>query len=322
MVLKTHNEPVIRAAIDIGSGGPKLRVAEVDVIANKVTKILHIEQYPVVFQESLSRNEMTLHSEVMNNGLAAMRQAINSAQTFGVKGIVLIGASIFRNAVNGDEFAGMIQRETGLELHVLNQELEGRLAFQAAAAKVENKIQDLIVWDIGGGSTQWIGMREDMTYHTHGSTDGSGAFRDFIIASIQQRDLKEHTSPNPLTADHAVMAETHARGLSEKVDGVFKEKIRHPRTKIIGVGSAFGRGIASLMRGKTPFTVEDLDQVTNDLIGKTDNELGGGDFSSVEVSNALLVLGFMKGLNIAQMNTVDVNNADGALVYKPFWKAF
>jgi hypothetical protein len=39
----------------------------------------------------------------------------------------------------------------------------------------------------------------------------------------------------------------------------------------------------------------------------------------VEVSNAILALGFMEGLQIDEMQIIHVNNADGALIYQPFW---
>jgi hypothetical protein len=74
------------------------------------------------------------------------------------------------------------------------------------------------------------------------------------------------------------------------------------------------------MREKNPFTIEEFSSVISRLIGKTDADLGGGDFACIEVSNALLVLGFMKGLKIEQMSIVDVNNAEGAMVYEPFWE--
>ena len=108
------------------------------------------------------------------------------------------------------------------------------------------------------------------------------------------------------------------RSLAEKVDQVFKDKISQPTTRVIGVGSVLGRGIAALMRTNT-FTIEALTSVVNALVGKTDADLGDGDFACIEVSNALLALGYMKGLNIQQMTTIDVNNADGAMLYERFW---
>lgn len=311
---------VIRAAIDVGSGGPKLRVAEVDLTTNKIVKILHIRQYPVIFQESLAQSDQRmLSSEIMLQGLKAIQDAIVVAKSLGADGIVVIGASVFRNAVNGDQFAHDIQSKTGLPVHLLDQDAEGKLAFQAALAHMNIDTENLIVWDIGGGSTQFIGTLADDSYFIDGSNEGSGSFRDYIIESIQHRNVKEERTPNPLSSVQAILAEAYACALSAKVDPVFKNKLRQPSAEIVGVGSVFGRGIARLV-GKNPFTLEDLTAVVDGLIGKTDADLGEGDFASVEVSNALLVLGFMRGLGIEQMKIIDLNNADGAMTYLPFWE--
>ncbi len=317
--LASQNTHVVRAAIDIGSGGPKLRIAEVDLATNKIVKILQIKQYPVIFQEYLSQNSnKTLSPEIMHQGIGAIKDAVALANSFAVEGIAVIGTSVFRNAVNGEQFAQNIRMETGLQVHVLDQDLEGKLAFQAALAKTSVDNENLVVWDIGGGSTQFIEMTIKDSFRILGSDEGSGPFRDFIIESIQKRNLTAYRSPNPLSFEHAKKAESHASSLSSKIDPDLRNKICKPTTTVIGVGSVFGRGIAPLL-GKNLFKLEDLKIAVSQLIGKNDKELGG-DFASIEVSNVLLVLGFMKGLDIDHMHIIDVNNADGALVYKPFWE--
>ncbi len=316
--LAAQNTHAIRAAIDIGSSGPKLRVAEVDPTTNKIVKILHTKRYVVFFQENYPRT-YEISPEAMHHGLSAIEDAIAAAKSYQTDGIAIVGASIFRTAPNGEQFADRIHAKTGLKVHLLDQELEGKLAFQAAQAKMDVEPEDLIVWDIGS-STQISGTTPEGFYLIDASHEGSRAFRDFIIESIQSRDLKQHKSPNPFSSEHASLAEAHARSLFAKIDQVYKEKIQQPTTQIVGVGSAFSNGIAPLMAGKNPFTIDDLASTITSLIGKTDEDLGGTEFASVEVSNALLVLGFMKELDIPQMSIVDVNNADGAMVYEDFWE--
>lgn len=308
---------VIRAAIDIGSGGPKLRIAEVDLTGNNINKVLHVGQYPVIFQESLSKGrERTLNPEIMHQGIQAIQEAIALAKSFKAE-VVLIGASIFRNAVNGAQFAHAIYSEVGLPVHILDQELEAKLAFQAVLAKKRFNSENLVVWDIGGGSTQFIGMK-DGSFLVDGSNEGSGPFKDFIIESIQCRDSK-YRSPNPISQEQANLAKAHAFNLARKVDHVIRNKLQESEVEVVGVGSVF-RGIASLVDRKNPFTIEDLTASVHKLIGKSDDDLGGGNFACIEVSNALLALGFMEGLDIKQMTIMDVNNADGAMLYKAFWE--
>ncbi len=56
------------------------------------------------------------------------------------------------------------------------------------------------------------------------------------------------------------------------------------------------------------------------LAGKTDADLPGGSLAEVVVTNPLLIVGYMQGLNIKQIEIVNVNNADGALTYPPYWQ--
>ncbi len=309
---------VIRAAIDIGSGGPKLRVAEVDLTLSKV-KVLHMEQYPVIFYESIAQSR-TLSPEIMLKGLVAIKNAIDLAKSHRAEGIVLMGTSVFRNAINGNEFASKILKETGLPVHILDQDLEGKLAFQSVLAKAGVDANHLIMWDIGGGSTQLVGMTQDGFYIIDGSNEGSGPFRDHIISSIQKKDLKDCKSPNPISSTHAHEAVEHASKLSTKVHPILKNKLYQSGTSLVGVGSVLGKGLFALMNKKDSFTTKELESVVDSLIGKKDDELGGGDYACIEVSNALLVLGFMKGLGIKQLSVIDVNNAEGAMIYKAFWK--
>ncbi len=83
-----------------------------------------MEQYPVIFQENLSRgSQRILNSEITLKGIQAIRDAISKANSFKTEGIVMIGTSVFRNAVNGELFANQIHSEIGLQVHILDQEL-------------------------------------------------------------------------------------------------------------------------------------------------------------------------------------------------------
>jgi exopolyphosphatase / guanosine-5'-triphosphate,3'-diphosphate pyrophosphatase len=316
----TQNDRVIRAAIDIGMGGPKLQVAEIDTKTNKIVKMLHTQRYFVNFYDSISKNANNhLSSEVMAEGRKAFKDAIDTAHSFDTDGIVAIATASFRSAANGEQFADEIQNETGVKVHIVDQNLEGKLAFQAILSKTDINPENLVVWDVGGGSIQFVAMAPDGSCLVDCGKEGVGVFTDYIIESIQHRNIEKFASPNPMSAEDINQATSYARNLSKKVEGVFKEKITHPTTSIVGAGSVFGYGIAKMLN-RNSFTIEDLAVVIEDLAGKTDADLGGGDYAFCEGTNAILVLGFMQTLNIQQMQIINVNNADGALIYESFWQ--
>ncbi len=305
----------VRAAIDLGTGGPKLQVAEVNLETGKIVKIVHTEQFFVNFHQSLRKNSH-FSEEIKAKGLEAFKKAIEKSRVFNPDGIVAVATAAFRHAKNGLEFAQEIQEETGIKVHVIDQLLEGTLPFLAVLAKIETAPQHLLVWDVGGRSIQFVGTDLEGICHIDGSNEGSGPFRDYIIEKIQGRSIDEYNSPNPISAVDVGQALAYGRYLSEKVDPSFQNKIKATHS-IIGVGSVF-KSISKIV-GKTSFTQEELAVVVNALINKTDEDLGGGDFACVEASNAILVLGFMEGLQIERLEIIHVNNADGALTHGPFW---
>lgn len=311
---------VVRAAIDIGMGGPKLQVAEVDLKTNKIVKLLHSQRYFVNFYEGISKdNGNRLSAEVMTQGLDAFKNAVNIAHSFKADGIVAIATASFRSASNGLEFAKEIQNETAIKVHIVDQNLEGKLAFQAVLSKIDIQPENLIVWDIGGGSIQFVGMASDGSYLIDCGTKGVGAFNDYIIGSIQYQNIKERKTPNPMSNSDIFRAETYACSLSQKVNTSISDKLKDPATKVVGAGSVFGHGIAAIV-GKDTFCFDDIAAVVQTFAGKTDADFGGGDFAFCEGSNTILAFGFMQGLGIAKMSILNVNNADGALIYEAFWK--
>lgn len=309
---------VLRAAIDIGSGGAKLRVAEVDKDANALIKVVHVQQFPVLFQDELSTSK-TLSPTIMAEGILAIQKAIQTACAFNIDGVVLIGTSPFRLAMNSDEFAQDIQQKTGYTVHVIDQKLEAKLAFQAALGATRLNEKSVVVIDVGGGSTQLISKSSNGLFHIHLSQNGSGPFRDHIIASIQKRNLKETSTPNPISRRDAQKAELYAQTCASKIDKYIRCTLGLRTTTVVGVGNVF-RGIAAQLQEKNSCTLSNLSSFVQNAIGKSDAQLGNNQFSKVELSNAIFVLGYMKKLNIKHIQIVDVNNADGALTYIPFWR--
>jgi len=310
---------VIRAAIDIGSGATKLRVAEVDLKNKKVVKVLVDEQRAVSYQQMLSQSgEMSFDEDLMKQGIEAIDELKKIALEHQAKKVIGIATAAFRKAQNGDEFVKRIKEETDVTVFIVDQETEGELGFLAVEATIPVNENTMVVWDIGGGSLQLTMMATDQQMQIYRGHEASIPFRNYVIQNIQGRDVKEITSPNPMTLEDMDDAEKHARMLARSIDQVFKDRLVNPESKVYGIGSIFSRGIEPLVV-KNPFTAEQLHDAVVPLAGKTDEELGGGDFVNVLTTNSLLVLGFMQELKIPEVKVVDVNIADGGFFLERFW---
>ena len=72
----------------------------------------------------------------------------------------LVATEACRRAENGSGFLNHITRETGLKLEIIKPEEEARLAVISCAPLVSPRTEQLLVVDIGGGSTElvWIDL--------------------------------------------------------------------------------------------------------------------------------------------------------------------
>ncbi|MGF1445561.1 MAG: Ppx/GppA phosphatase family protein [Pikeienuella sp.] len=73
-----------------------------------------------------------------------------------------IATEACRRATNAQGFLERVTRETGLQLDVISAEEEARLAVAGCAPLIDPRAEQLLVYDIGGGSTEliWIDLSE------------------------------------------------------------------------------------------------------------------------------------------------------------------
>jgi exopolyphosphatase/guanosine-5'-triphosphate,3'-diphosphate pyrophosphatase len=74
----------------------------------------------------------------------------------------LVATEACRRASNGAGFIEAVRRETGLHLEIIRPEEEARLAVISCAPLVSAKTRQLLVVDIGGGSTElvWVDLSD------------------------------------------------------------------------------------------------------------------------------------------------------------------
>lgn len=310
----------VRAALDIGSGATKLRVAEVDLETSRIVSILESKSFTTPYQEKLSKStEGIFDNEVMDIGMNTLKESVAIAKKHGAEKVIAVATAAFRKAKNADDFIEKIFNETGVKVNVIDQGLEGELAFKAVQSQFGVQPADLVVWDIGGGSLQLTTVDHQGELVIYRGEEASTPFKNFVIEEIQDKQAHLINTPNPLNVKEIMQANAHAQRLAQKVDLIIKDKICAPKTIIVGVGNIFGYQLTSMFNNQKHFTRDRLVGQVANLAGKSDHDVGGGDFANVYVTNAALILGFMEGLEIDKMQITDINPADGAFFYTPFW---
>ncbi len=144
------------AALDLGTNSCRMLIAQpkgsqfhvVDSFSKSVQLGAGLEATGKLSRQSMARTIQALH---------ICRKKI---EKHGVRRARLVATEACRRARNGAEFVARAARETGLKLDLIQPEEEARLAVVSCAPLVSTKTEQLLVVDIGGGSTElvWIDL--------------------------------------------------------------------------------------------------------------------------------------------------------------------
>ena len=140
----------------------------------------------------------------MERTIQALRICGKKIEKHGVKRMRLVATEACRRARNARDFIRQVRRETGLQLEIIAPEEEARLAVISCAPLVQPQTEQLLVVDIGGGSTElvWIDlsavapedrprsiMRLHSGFHAQGPTDARVV--DWISVPLGVATLKD-----------------------------------------------------------------------------------------------------------------------------------
>jgi exopolyphosphatase/guanosine-5'-triphosphate,3'-diphosphate pyrophosphatase len=144
------------AALDLGTNSCRMLIAQPKGnqfhVVDSFSKSVQLG-YGLEASGRLSRNSMT-------RTLQALRVCRSKLRKHDVRHMRLVATEACRRARNGMQFLHTVERETGLRLEVIEPEEEARLAVISCAPLVSTKTEQLLVVDIGGGSTElvWIDL--------------------------------------------------------------------------------------------------------------------------------------------------------------------
>ena len=139
-----------RAVIDVGTNSVKLLVAEVEG-----ARVVAIEECHE--QTRLGRGFYVKHHllpEAIEHTAQVVARFAQLAAQHGAQSTRIIATSAARDALNQAELRTTIQNRTGLILDVISGEKEAELAFRGVATDPHLRERRLLVFDVGGGSTQ------------------------------------------------------------------------------------------------------------------------------------------------------------------------
>jgi exopolyphosphatase/guanosine-5'-triphosphate,3'-diphosphate pyrophosphatase len=146
------DEPERDAVIDAGTNSIKFHVGERDREGRWRTVVDRAELTRL--GEGLAQ-QGRITDAALERAVAAIAGMVDEAKRHGVRAMAAVGTAGLRIASNGEEFVAAIRRRTGVQIDVISGEEEGRLAYVAATAGLGSRQGSLVVFDTGGGSSQF-----------------------------------------------------------------------------------------------------------------------------------------------------------------------
>jgi exopolyphosphatase/guanosine-5'-triphosphate,3'-diphosphate pyrophosphatase len=101
-----------------------------------------------------------LSDQAMNRTMEALRVCAGKLQRHRVTRARMVATQACRVAENGQSFVTKVRDDFGLDIEVLTPEIEARLAVAGCATLVDPEAEFVLVFDIGGGSSEiiWLDM--------------------------------------------------------------------------------------------------------------------------------------------------------------------
>jgi exopolyphosphatase/guanosine-5'-triphosphate,3'-diphosphate pyrophosphatase len=151
------DRPERYAVIDVGTNSIKFHVAELGADGRFHT---------VVDRAEVTRLGQGIDAggeivpEALERAMVAINGMAEEANALGVRATAAVGTAGLRAAVNREAVLEAVRARTGVTVRVIPGEEEGRLAYGAVEAGLGSTRGSLVVFDTGGGSTQFTFGRD------------------------------------------------------------------------------------------------------------------------------------------------------------------
>ena len=149
---RRHSQSPLYAALDLGTNSCRMLIAR-----PKGNQFQVVDSFSKTVQLGAGlETSGRLSRASMGRTVQALRICQKKLEQHGVTRMRLVATEACRRAANSREFMRVVRRETGLTLEIIPPQEEARLAVVSCAPLVEAQTEQLLVVDIGGGSTELV----------------------------------------------------------------------------------------------------------------------------------------------------------------------
>ena len=140
------------AILDIGTNSIKLFLFSIE--NGKSTTIIDTNNISRLGEGLLKTGRIS--DEAIDRNIEALRKFMKNAEDEKVKEITAVGTMCLRTAENSEVFLKRTKDELGLTIKVIPGEEEARLSYLAILSTIGKTDKNVVVFDTGGGSIEFI----------------------------------------------------------------------------------------------------------------------------------------------------------------------
>ncbi|QZY54728.1 Ppx/GppA phosphatase family protein [Crassaminicella profunda] len=204
-------------AIDIGTNSMRMIIAKIENgIIVKSSKLLNTTRMGENVDQTGS-----LSNGAMDRNIDALKEFMQIARKEKIKELPIIATSAVRDAKNKDTFIKRVKEEVDVSVEVIDGQREAELGFMGVLRGLKKYDENILVIDIGGGSTEFI----------FGNEKGIKHLISINIGAVRMTEKFVTTDP---------VAKKEVENMENTIDEIIKETIdylcKFKIDKVIGIG--------------------------------------------------------------------------------------
>ncbi len=236
-------------AIDIGTNSMRLLIC--DYIDNKLENRVKFVNTTRI-GKGVDKNGY-ISEESINRNIIALKEFANICKENKCEKIYAIGTSALRDSKNKEEFINLAKLESSIDVEIITGEEESNLGFKGVLEGL-NSEDDILVLDIGGGSTEFI----------IGGVEGIKFVKSENVGAL--RMTEKFLTKDPI-------CEKEFDNMSSFIENEIDETLKYIKNKGIKKLVGIGGTITSLSAMNQELEVYSMEKIHNSLISKDDTKL-------------------------------------------------
>lgn len=244
------------ASIDIGSNTLRLLIAQPATAADAIEPWEEI-----CYAHRISRLGEGLHHSG-RLGEAGMQRTLDALKAFKALidkhhieagSIRAVATAAVREAENGEAFRKEVLAQTGIDIRIIGGDLEAALSLKGAASVLSPETrEDMLLFDIGGGSTEFI--------RAHDGKVIDGISRKLGVVRLVEAHLK---SDPPSAEDFRAMQASATEHL-QQVEAFWQQRSAHRPRHLVGTAGT----VTTLMAVQMEMATYDAHKINNARIDR------------------------------------------------------